>query len=999
MSPTKLSAHPLTKLVGFLVLVLVAGQFTPVSTSEAQGSLPDYCFTHADVGNTMNWINRINGADQGKFATDLSATYPSIETLALNNLATRMYTVNDAGTGEFGEMDFLSGGVFSPPGTVGTGAFTLIGNIALGRNPNHPAGTQSLNDVDSLSIHPWTDQLWAITQDFNNNLLFRVDPNDPDILVQDTFGPGIDYVEVDLTPANFLDCTTGLPACGGAGQPACPDAVDDLGIDPTDGAFYAIANDISALTIDWIVEIQIDDLNPAASPGLNLTNGTISVCAIGVLRLADNTPVTDMEGFAFYNDGTFYGTTGDQSILASQQNRIWTIDEHSGVSSEIGAFDTTTTTNEDFEGVACLTGGGNLMDGYVFNDVNGDGVRAATGEAGEPGVTVFLFIDSDNSGSRTAGDILIQTKDTDTNGFYEFAVGIDGPFFIDIDTADIPAGTGLTTDNAEEADFTGYGGYDPNNNFGFNSTTTGSIGDFVWNDLNGDGLQTAGEPGIAGVTVNLYTGAGVLFATTTTDGNGGYTFANVPAGDYELEFIPPTGFGITGTQNAGADDTIDSDVNPATRRTGTFTLNAGQTDTSWDAGMTATQLASVGDFVWQDLNGNGIQDSGEAGLGGVTVNLLDSTGATVATTVTSAAGAYNFSDVPPGDYRIQFVAPSGAAFSPQDQGANDGLDSDADATGLTSLFTLSAGQNDISRDAGLISTQIASVGDFVWDDQNQNGIQDPGEPGLAGATVNLFSSAGTLVGSTTTTSTGAYNFTVPPGDYRLQFIPPATYDFSPQDAGADDTADSDVSSSTGFTGLFTLAAGDNDTTRDAGMFSVQPPYASVGNFVWDDQNQNGIQDPGEPGIPNVRLNLFSSTGALVRTTLTNSTGAYLFADVIPGSYRIQAIPPSGYGISPLDAGGDDTLDNDFDPATGFTAAFTLVGGQSDLTWDLGLTGGGAAPAEALPSASTVLELPFPTRLPETGYAPSTVANREHLLFIFGGILLLSIVGLSLKRRY
>jgi len=111
---------------------------------------------------------------------------------------------------------------------------------------------------------------------------------------------------------------------------------------------------------------------------------------------------------------------------------------------------------------------------------------------------------------------------------------------------------------------------------------------------------------------------------------------------------------------------------------------------------------ALGDFVWNDTNANGIQDSGEPSLAGVTVQLLNSTGSIVATTTTAADGRYQFSQLAPAQYRVQFVAPAGYVFSPQNQGTDDRLDSDADpTTGRTPLFTLQPGQTDTTWDAGM----------------------------------------------------------------------------------------------------------------------------------------------------------------------------------------------------------------------------------------------------------------------------------------------------------
>ena len=115
-------------------------------------------------------------------------------------------------------------------------------------------------------------------------------------------------------------------------------------------------------------------------------------------------------------------------------------------------------------------------------------------------------------------------------------------------------------------------------------------------------------------------------------------------------------------------------------------------------------LASLGDFVWEDLDGNGIQDSGEPGVLGVTVNLFDCTGGNpIATATTDADGMYLFDNLTPGDYYVEFVLPAGYEFTLQNQGANDALDSDADpVTGRTDCVTLVAGETNLDVDAGLV---------------------------------------------------------------------------------------------------------------------------------------------------------------------------------------------------------------------------------------------------------------------------------------------------------
>jgi len=115
------------------------------------------------------------------------------------------------------------------------------------------------------------------------------------------------------------------------------------------------------------------------------------------------------------------------------------------------------------------------------------------------------------------------------------------------------------------------------------------------------------------------------------------------------------------------------------------------------------------------------------------------------------------------------------------------------------------------------------------------------------------------------------------------------------------------------------------------------PRASLGYFVWDDLNGDGIQDPGEPGIGGVTVELINTTtGLVVDTKITDAAGYYLFTEILPGDYTVKFYPPAGYHFSPQNAGGDDALDSDPNTATGETGTINLASGESDLTVDAGL---------------------------------------------------------------
>ncbi|MEM6319616.1 MAG: SdrD B-like domain-containing protein, partial [Bacteroidota bacterium] len=114
--------------------------------------------------------------------------------------------------------------------------------------------------------------------------------------------------------------------------------------------------------------------------------------------------------------------------------------------------------------------------------------------------------------------------------------------------------------------------------------------------------------------------------------------------------------------------------------------------------------------------------------------------------------------------------------------------------------------------------------------------------------------------------------------------------------------------------------------------------AIIGDFVFEDIDSNGIQNAGELGIPDVTLQLTGTTyygEPIVLTTMTDANGNYQF-NVPPGDVKITVVDAFGYLFSPLDAGGDDSLDSDFDPNTNMSPVITLAANDSVPTVDLGL---------------------------------------------------------------
>ncbi len=167
--------------------------------------------------------------------------------------------------------------------------------------------------------------------------------------------------------------------------------------------------------------------------------------------------------------------------------------------------------------------------------------------------------------------------------------------------------------------------------------TAASMAGTVYNDLNGNGLADAGEPGIGGVTVTLEQ-AGVPLASLATDTNGRYLFSALAPGEYTVTHVPPDFAQPTGSVSLPV------------------TLPAGTQITGVD--FFDAYSASLAGAVINDLNGNGVSDPGEVGISDVEVQVW-SGDVLLAATYTDAIGNYMLTVLIPGTYTLKQVVPSG----------------------------------------------------------------------------------------------------------------------------------------------------------------------------------------------------------------------------------------------------------------------------------------------------------------------------------------------------
>ena len=120
---------------------------------------------------------------------------------------------------------------------------------------------------------------------------------------------------------------------------------------------------------------------------------------------------------------------------------------------------------------------------------------------------------------------------------------------------------------------------------------------------------------------------------------------------------------------------------------------------------------------------------------------------------------------------------------------------------------------------GQLAHSATLLGNRAWFDTNADGLQDPGEGGVAGLCVNLHGESDELMAQTTTDTNGFYGFDVPPGRYSVEFVRPEHLAFVKPHAG-DDARDSDVEPATGRAQARLIA---DDLSIDAGMAASGTP--------------------------------------------------------------------------------------------------------------------------------------------------------------------------------
>ena len=384
----------------------------------------------------------------------------------------------------------------------------------------------------------------------------------------------------------------------------------------------------------------------------------------------------------------------------------------------------------------------------------------------------------------------------------------------------------------------------------------------VYYDANDSSSYTDGEEGFKDITVELLRPDGSVVATTTTDADGNYSFMRLAAGDYTVK-VTKAGAIADLTQTEDPDATKDS-------TSGTVTLNAGN-PVQENINFGYVKKHAISGTVYLDQNRDKAKDGGDIAQSGVTVKLVDASGAVVATTTTDADGNYSFTGLNDGTYTVQVDKTGPLASTEQTEDPSGNGDSRSQA------ITFTRSDPDVTN-VNFGYAEDYTVSGTVYYDKDRSETLNNGEPGFGGVTVNLLDEAGATVATTTTKADGTYSFAkLPAGKYTVKVEPSDLLKKLEQTEDPDGTKD--------HTSGVVQVNHDNPSVQNVN-FGYATNYTIKGTIYRDADRSESLED-GEKLYQGVTVDLLDASGNVVATTTTDAHGAYAFTNLEEGTYKVR----------------------------------------------------------------------------------------------------------------
>ncbi len=539
--------------------------------------------------------------------------------------------------------------------------------------------------------------------------------------------------------------------------------------------------------------------------------------------------------------------------------------------------------------------------GFVYADSNSNGVRDVGIDPALPGVTITL------TGTDIDGNAISLTTTTDVNGQYTFSNLRSGTYRI-VETQPAYASQGannLGTGFAIAATNTPLDTFnltvrenETGVNFNFGELTT-SISGAVYEDLNGNGVRDVGEPGIAGVTIQLTgtdTNSTAVNRTTVTNTNGAYSFLGLVASNatgYTIrEAAQPAGY-IDGAESVGSVAGVSRGSSNVNDQFAGVVLGPADTAINYDFGE--LRFGSIAGSVYVDANGDGIRNPSEAGLAGVIITLTSNTGLTI-TATTDASGNYTFANLFPGTYAVTETQPPDYGDGATNVGSGGGSPSINTVTGIV----VNSGQSFIAYNFGeilkevLLGSVIARcTRDTPFVDYN---ISSRGLPTNSPLTITWQKLNGEVV-RVLTNQPYSGSLLWPGAEVDAAGNPTAWPGWQFVDGQWNQVSD-------GLRPEMRVLFQINPTSSSVVSYppatptcASNPPVSFIDGRVYVDTNNNGVPDAGELGIAGVTIVLSGideSGKTVTATTTTDAAGNYRFINLAPGTYRVTqpTQPPS-----------------------------------------------------------------------------------------------------------